>query len=254
MPTFADEEFSHRLVENFMSMFINPEVERRQVSGELPKPLELRAAQVILFPDERSPVVRVNSEVRAIAKITYVEGTVKAVGDAIYAHDIEAIESVELGPDDDPDCGHIFLFRFGKGTWLSFDFRLNRKFATSHIVRAEEFYSNAKRSLEQGEMGPFVDNLFSAVELAAKAILFVMFDFPPSVAVKATHKRIQERYNRFANLGNILPEHKKTLNRLSGLRGSARYLRGTLSISREEGVKLVNHVWDVIEDAKLRVA
>ena len=91
-------------LQNIMELFINPEVKRRQDEGLLPKPLKLFSAQVVLFPDERRHIVRINEEVRAIVKVKYKEGISKAKGDSVYENEIEAIEHAELAPDDDPDC------------------------------------------------------------------------------------------------------------------------------------------------------
>jgi len=248
-----DKEFSRRVIQNIMDIFISPAVKRRQDLGELPKPLDLRVAQVMLFPDERKPLVRINEEVRAIAKVKYKSGIAKQKGDAIYDSDIEDLEDVKLGPDDDPDCGHIFLYRLGGGTFLYFDFRRNRALAANHIERARDFHHVADYSLREGNLAAFVDNAFSAAELSAKAVLLVMYDYKPSLRVKAKHTAIHARYNIFANLGNVMPEYKKTFNRLSELRGAARYLKRPLSVTEEEAHKMLDVVGKMIEDAKSRI-
>jgi uncharacterized protein (UPF0332 family) len=253
MNVVNDKEFGRRVIQNIMDIFISPEVQRRQNMGELPKPLDLLAAQVILFPDERKPLVRINSEVRAIAKVKYKPGITKKKGDTIYDNEIEGIGNVKLGPDDDPDCGHIFLYRLGGGIFLHFDFRRNKALATQHVERAREFHHVADHSLRRGNLSAFVDNAFSAAELSAKAVLLVMYDYEPSLRVKAKHTAIHARYNRFANLGNVMPEYKKTFNRLSGLREAARYLKRPLSIAEEEAHEMLDVVGKMIEDAKSRV-
>ena len=83
------KEFSRRVIQNIMDIFISSEVKRRQDAGNLPKPLDLRAAQVIMFPDERKPLVRINEEVEAIAKIKYKSGISKKKGDVVYESDME---------------------------------------------------------------------------------------------------------------------------------------------------------------------
>ena len=105
-----NQVFSKTAIQNVMDIFVNPEVKRRQEQGELPKPLRFRCAQVILFPDDRKPLVRINEDVRAKAKVKYKPGISKKKDDPVYEGEIESIEHVELGPDDDPDCGHIFLY------------------------------------------------------------------------------------------------------------------------------------------------
>jgi len=249
----ANSEFSKRAIQNILDIFISPEVKRRQDAGELPKPLRLLCAQVVLFPDERKPLVRINEEVRAIAKVKYKSGISKKKDDKVYDSDIEGIEDVELGPNDDPDCGHIFLFSLGTSVFLKFDFRRNKALSLKHVKRAKEFYQVAEHSLRQGSLAPFVDNLFNAAELSAKAVLLVMYDYQPSLRMKTRHKTIQMRYNRFANLGNVLPEHKQTFNKLSGLRDAARYLKRPLNINGKEASEMLDIVKKMIDDAESRV-
>lgn len=254
MVTNDDHEFSKRTIQNIMDIFITPEVKRRQEAGKLPKPIELKFAQVILFPDERKPLVRINEEVRAVANIKYKPEISKKRGDPIYEGEIEAIDRVELGPDDDPDCGHIFLYFHGSSAFLSFDFRRNRALARKHIKRAKEYFKAASHSMQSSDLAPFIDNLFNAAELSAKAVLLVIYDYRPSLRTKSSHRGIQIRYNQFADLGNVMPDYKATFNRLSGLRDSARYLKRDLpTITDVEGQKMLDVVSKMIEDAEHRV-
>lgn len=253
MNTNANEEFSKRVIQNIMDIFITPEVKRRQDARELPKPLSFYCAQVILFPDERKPLVRINEEVKAKAKVQYKPGISKKKGDPVYENEIEDLCHVDLGPDDDPDCGHIFLYLKGTSMSLWFDFRRNRALALKHVERAKEFYQIADYSLKRGNLAPFVDNIFNAAELSAKAMLLVMYDYQPSLRVKATHTAIQMRYNRFANLGNVMPEYKKTFNKLSGLRDAARYLKSPLNITEKKSHEMLDIIKKMIEDAESRL-
>lgn len=248
---FTEKEI-HKIFDNFMNILIAPELLRRQEAGELPKPLKISYAQVILFPDGRKPQVRVNEEVRALCKIKYKDGIVKKVGEPVFDHEIERIEKVELSPDEDPDCAHVFLALIGGSWFLYFDFRRNEAMSLKFIKVAKEFYNSAEFSLQQGNLAAFVDNLFSAAELSAKAVLLVMYDYKPSLRVKASHPAIQLRYNRFANLGNVLPEYKQTFNKLPGLRDAARYLKRPLNITDKEAHKMLDIVRKMIEDAEVR--
>jgi len=57
-------EIARNASKHFMDIFITPEVMRRQAIGELPQPVDLRAAQIIFYPDGKKPTVRINSEVK----------------------------------------------------------------------------------------------------------------------------------------------------------------------------------------------
>ena len=79
-----------------MDLFVTPEVKRQQETGKLNKPLDLRAAQIIFFPDGRKPQVRINSEVRAIAKVKFKSGISKEPGEPIFEHDLEGLGEINL--------------------------------------------------------------------------------------------------------------------------------------------------------------
>ncbi len=238
-------EFGQRVLQQFMELYINPEVSRRQEIGELPKPLDLRAAQIIIFSDGRKTLVRINEEIRAIAKVKYTQGISKTVGEPIFQHEIEGLEEINLTEDDDPDCGHATLIKIN-GRWtVAFDFRYNKALSKKHIETARQFCESAEFSFSQRSWAPFIDNLFSASELLAKCILLSLPD--PKLRKKASHKAIQIKYNRFADLGNVDVVYRKTFNKLSGLRDQARYLKGDVSISEDEAYELLGIVKEMME-------
>lgn len=247
-----NNEFGRKVFEQFMDLFVTPEVKRRQENGELKKPLDLRAAQIIFFPDGRKPEVRVNSEIRAIGKIKLKPGISKKAGEPIFRHELEGLEEINLTEEDDPDCGHATLVRVGISKWIiAFDFRYNKALSRKHINAAKQFYESAEFSLNKRNWSPFIDNLFSAAELLARSILLSMSD--PKFRRKATHKAIQFRYNRFADLGNVEAVYRETFNKLSGLRDRARYLKGDISICEDEARRLLDIIKSMMEDASRRV-
>ena len=251
-PPDLDNEFGYRAVEQFMELFVTPEVKRRQDNGELDRPLDLRGAQIIFFPDDRKPQVRINSEVVALAMPKWKPGLSKEEGEPVYEHESEGIEDVWLGEEDDPNCGHVTLLRIG-GRWsLAFDFRYNKVLSKQHIETAEQFYEAAEFSFKQRNWSAFIDNLFSAAELSAKSILLSEPD--PTFREKATHKTIKSRYNRWHQLGNLDTTHRETFNELSDLRGGARYLKGNISITEAKAEELLSTVRGMIEDAALRAS
>jgi len=246
-----ENEFGQRVFDQFMDLFVTPEVRKRQEAGELDKPLDLRAAQIIFFPDGRKPQVRINSEVRAIAKVKFKPDLIKKPGEPVYEHELEGLGEINLTEEGDPDCGHATLIRIA-GRWtIAFDFRYNKALSKRHIETAEEFYVSAEFCLKQRKWPPFIDNLFSAAELTAKSILLSTPD--PKFRKKASHKAIQIKYSRFTDLGNVEAAYRDTFNKLSGLRDRARYLKGRVSISENEARKLLDIVKKMIEDARQRV-
>jgi len=250
-PSGQNDEFGRRVFDQFMDLFVTPEVKRRFETGKSREPFSLRAAQVIFFPDGRRPQVRLNSEIRAIGKVKLKQGISKKAGEPTYEHEVEGLNEVNLTAEDDPDCGHATLVRIGDSWTIAFDFRYNKALSRKHIVAARQFLESAEFSLSKKNLSPFADNLFSAAELVAKSILLSMSD--PRFRRKATHRAIQNRFNRFASLGNVKPVYRETFNRLSVMRDQARYLKGDVSISEDECRRLLDIVRSMMEEASHRV-
>lgn len=246
------KEFSRTVFQQFMDVFITPEVQRRQETGELDKPLDLRAAQIIFFPDGKKPVVRINSEVKAIGKVKLKQGISKKAGEDIFEHEVEGLKEINLTENDDPDCAHATLRRIGNSWIIAFDFRYNKALSRKHLEMAKQFCEAAEFSFNQRNWAPFIDNLFSAAELTAKSTLLSMPD--SKFREKTGHKGIQMKYNRFADLGNVEPVYRETFNKLSGLRNRARYLKGDITISEDEARNLLDIVEKMVEDAFRQIA
>jgi hypothetical protein len=217
-----ESQFSTSVFKHFLDQFVTPEVQRRQATGELAKPLLLRKAQVVFYPDGRKPAVRINDEVRGSLALTVKDGAIKAPGDPVYEQDIEGVSGFTLGPNDDPDCGHMTFVRLGMRWFGQFDFIYNKGTAERHLSRGMEFLSAAEHSLDRGYLGACIDNLFSAAELFAKAHLLLLSEL--RLRVKSGHRHVGTRYNYHAHIGNVEDSHRDALNTLSRLRGAARYL------------------------------
>lgn len=241
------EEVSSRIFQQFMDMFIRPEIERRQEKGQLPMPFELKAAQIVFFPDGRDTQIRLNSEVRAIAKVKLKPSITKKAGEPIYENEVEGLKEINLFQEDDADCGHATLIRIADSWIIAFDFRYNKTLSRKHMETAWEFYESAEFSFNRRNMRAFIDDLFSATELTARSVLLVLPD--PKFRKKASHAFIQMRYNSFAKLGNVNPAYCKVFNKLSGLRDRARYLRDSFWISKTEARNLLDTAKKMMQDA-----
>jgi HEPN domain-containing protein len=246
------DEIAKNASKHFMDIFITPEVMRRQDAGELPRPLDLRAAQIIFYPDGKKPTVRINSEVKVLAKMKLKPGIEKDYGDAVYANELDGLEELMLTNEDDPDSGHVTMLKFN-GSWImAFDFIYNKALAKKTIKTAKEFIEAAEFSFSHQSWSAFADNLFSAAELLAKATLLAAWS-DPEFREKTNHPAIHSRYNRFAHLGNINPVHALTFNKLSKMRYPARYSKEEFSLRQQEGQLLLDNIKSMLQEAN-RVA
>ena len=248
----TNSEFGQRVFQQFMELFVRPAVAERQAAGELAKPLDLRAAQIIFYPDGSKPAVRVNDEIKAIGQVKLRNGVSKKAGEPIYANEIGGLGNLKLAQQYCQDCGHATLMRFNDVWTIAFDFRYNKHLSNKHLDTAEEFFGLASVAYEKHHWSAFIDNLFSASELCAKAILLSMPD--KKLREKATHKGIHTRFNRFASLGNVREEHKDVFNSLHLMRGKARYLKGELTLTPEQSEELLGTVRDMIDFARARTS
>jgi len=244
------EEHYGKLLDQFLELFVLPELKRRKEKGELEDSFSLRMAQIIFYSDGRKPQVRINSEVKVLAYAKLKSGISKNKEDPIYNTEIEDLNNFHLTDEDDPDCGHATIVKIGDRWIIAFDFRYNKALAKKHIETARQFYESAAFSFKQKNYASCLDNLFSATELASKAVLLLIPD--PKFRKKTTHGGIQLRYNRFADLGNVEPKFREALNKLSGLRTRARY-HGDVPISEQDIQSLLEIVKEMITDAIKRV-
>jgi hypothetical protein len=234
-----------RTLRQMFNLFFTPEIERRRAAGLLAEPFRVTKAQV-LFLEGRPNEVRINDEVR----ISLIVKAPRALqrGDSIDGSEIEHIEGFELDSTDS-DAGH-FTAVFMNDNWLMvFDFRRNKGKASILVKSAEEFCATAEHALSQDFFGPYVDNLFSACELLAKARLITAA--AESSGIKG-HGAIHSGINRWGKLGNVDGKFVETFNRLSNARSSARYKGDDMSTQFD--AEVLGIIRAEIADLKVRLA
>ncbi len=241
-----------RVVQQAMQLWFEPEIQRRQQAGLLEVPFSLRAAQVIMFADERPYVIRLNEEVQIAgkARLKNVQGLTK--GDIISGDQIDEIQGWMLPETEDPNCGHLTIVIFRGRVYISFDFRYNKALSSELLSAADEFLKTAGDSLSRGDLRVAVDTLFSAAELAAKA--FIVSTPFPGKRPKRQHKFIQTQVNVQGKLGNIDDEFRGTFNRLFNMRRAARYLEEGLSVEPSELEAMEKTVKSFIGNTRPRIS
>ena len=213
------DEFSKRVFQQTMDIWVIPEINKRRIIGKLPTNFELRAAQIIFSLDQGFTKVRLNDEIKAVANCI-ANATIEK-GQIVKEQDIERITSIEL-TEKDPNCAHITLLSL-KGKWhISFDFRYNKRRVNEHIEASKEFLETAKDALLKNRIRAFFENAFASAELSAKAILLQLPD--KKILLGKNHRSRIESLQSWAELGNTKIEYATTLSKLCSLRSSARYL------------------------------
>ncbi|WP_166961506.1 hypothetical protein [Yeosuana marina] len=241
--TSNSREFSDNLVKNFMGLFFTPEIEKRKREKTIDSDFKLLAGQVIFFPNGTQPLVRLNDEVSANAKLKDVE--------IENGKKREIIDKITLNEKEFENCGHAtFIFLNDKLLHCSFDFHRNKAIIKNHLDSAKEFYITAEYASKENLLNAFIDNAFSSMEILAKSEL--LLEPMSGLDKKANHNRIKSEYNKRAK--NISDEFEKdkriVLNKLSELRNKARYLKGDLSFDfeKEEIMKTIEKTINRIEN------
>lgn len=241
---------AERAIQQLIAIYIRPAVEQRRAAGTLSVEQPLVAWQVVFFPDGRRPIVRLNEEVRAIIEAEFVGDGTKQPGEPMYLDEIGAISRISLA--DEPNCGHATMVQVGSRPVFGFDARYDRERAREHLDLAEQFLGTARLAWDRKWLGAFVDNLFSASELCAKATLLLLPD--PRFRAKASHAGIAAKYKWFTDLGNVDDEFRSVLSLLDGWRVGARYLGETKHRAIEEGEHSLAVVTRMLQDARERLA
>ena len=225
-----NEEFSKNVFTNIMGTFIAPEIERRKQKNLLPDDYTMRAAQVLIYPDGRPHLVRLNEEV--VAEVKFKKGIATNAPD--FAPSSADVEHIHIREESLQNCAHIIILLFKDGYRLSFDFGYNKKICNDHLGRAAEFIRTCNVALEENLLNAFIDNAYSAMELLAKANLLI--EANEKVKGKITHKAITTAFNlRFQNaVSDFELARREVLNKLANARNKARYLEGTLKMEKEE--------------------
>ena len=197
------------------SLWLMPQLERRRNAGKLTELVDLQAMQVTFREGEFA--VRVNREIRGM--MTVQATRVVEIGEESTEEDFQHAKFFELLPDE-LDCAHITM-TLAKHRWLIFfNLLLNRTQSGKFLEHARAFLRVSRLSFNEKLVGPCIDSLFSACELACKAHL-LLAAHPSAKATK--HAAIHSASNRGAKLGRIPAEFVALFNRMGELRSKARY-------------------------------
>lgn len=244
-----DEEGGENFFNHVMSLWVAPEIKRRKENGTLSDNFAIDKIQVLISPEKKPVIVRLNDEIKAQLVCKFRPSIHKQViGEPVYWKDIDDILDIKLTEHDDPDAAHITMVLFREGWKIKFDLRNNKRRAKELYDSAREFLNSAKKALDDASMRVFSDNLFSTVELFVTSQLFVMSEY--EYVRKPTHAWTQKKYNEFINIGNYKEEYKNIFNKLSGLRSGARYHKQPFKLNLDDAKGMLKVAEDLGEYTK----
>jgi len=220
------------VVEHYLNAWAAPEIQQRKHDGRLPADFSLehlQAVQVILNPEEQ-PRVKLNEEVkfRIVEEVAF--GLTES--GAIDPTDEQRSEKLEL-TDDDANAQHYTFVRRG-GVWhFTFGCQQNAQRIRDYIEMAREFLKCAEWAHEHDQPRAFVDNLFSADELLAKALHLIRAEDLEVVRSKR-HKFSASQINLARKDGRMPDAFVEHFNWLSNNRSRARYNPSAFTVDRSD--------------------
>lgn len=246
-PEADDDGFSERVLDSFVEIFWEPEIQRRggvEVTGPV------YAALAVMVPGE--PVeVRFNDEVMVVAKAKPDSPT--APGDPVTADNLDDGDDFEP-VDVDPNAGWVMWLVLPNGhQYARFDFSRNRARSLRLLELARSYMAAAQGALETLSLGPALENAMAAAELAITAQSYTFTtEAPASGGGRNSHSSRKHWTKVQAGLGNTTPDAHHTLVELGKVRPAARYGEGELPPPARVG-ELLTAVENLLDHAAARV-
>jgi uncharacterized protein (UPF0332 family) len=217
-------------------MYVIPELNRRERVGGVPPNFELHAVQ-ILFETSANPEVRLNEQVQFVIKVRdpsvlQTGQTARGTRELGFDQLMDEIEDVSLASDDRPNAAHVTMVRHSRGWSLYVDLRYNAARMAEALSASREFLDAARASANRKQTRAFVTEIFTAVELLARAQLIIGPD--PRLLNPRRHNLTRAAFNRYAKQGRVESRFSKLLNRLTDLRNPARYSLEPFSLAKSE--------------------
>jgi hypothetical protein len=226
-----DEEGVLRALSAVIATWVVPELRRRIEADQLPDGFRLKAFQLVTDAQGVPTEVRFNEDVRAVVRVRSRRDIAK--DDVVLGEAAPGAHEIIL-TDADPNAGHFTALSTGNGWMASMDLRVNARKAAEHGKAAREFLESAGASLLQGNLRPFVQNLFDATELMAEAYLLTQGESPGK-----THQGGHNRFHLAGHRGKVSRDFTGLRKRLEKLRPAGRYLKGDFVLDAFEAATMM---------------
>lgn len=119
-----DTKVQAQIWQEIHNTWVEPELEKRRASGNLPDDFKIREC-LITMPKDRAAIVAFNNEFGWRAKAKRGDGSKFTPGEAVYLHEIHEIESVYPPEVDKQRVAFIFIYWNGLSYQILCDFTPN---------------------------------------------------------------------------------------------------------------------------------
>ena len=133
-----------------MNLWVNPDIERRKLSGNFPKIFTINKC-LITFPKEKLPIVQFNDEIHWIATIEKAPGTSFEKGQPIHIYEVKSVRSVQLPAVNGKPVAFIYFRRSVRDSFqIFFDMSPNlpEKFAEKMSATDDSVGAEIAKSIQ----------------------------------------------------------------------------------------------------------
>lgn len=244
-----------KITEETIKSYAYQELHERAKAGRITLPYPLHDVHVIMYPDESRNEILLNEQVRFVGNVILSPGISPKFKQNMKANEIERILNLYPSRKNDPDAAHIMLTKLNGRWYFACDLIYNRKRVKNRFATARQFLKTADYCKEN-LMGPFVDNLFSATELAIQSIL-LLHHFK-KYSLNQSHDDTKKIFREFTSNGNLETKFADHYDTLDDLRDKGRYLNGLhgreFSLQEERASELFDITMELFEKTEERLA
>lgn len=243
----VEQSFADSLLNQYMSVWITPEIQKRKDAGNLPDTFSLERAQV-LFCLGMPPIIRLNEEVDIKIKIKVNKSIQK--GEAVFAKDIDEVAEIK-NQDDEDDFAFLILIKLSDKWCMAFNFEYDASKSKQFLKLGAEFYSSAENEYGKQRFRQMIEPLSIAAENFAKARIYLIPD--RTIRKTKTHGSIKAVVNIHARDGTIKAHQKSAFNKLLELRDPARY-DPSFGLTPEKAKELLDAIRSIAEEVNKLIA
>ena len=242
-------QHSDIMVLNCLEDLVYPEIMRRVKEGKVKLPFKLNKAHILLFSDNTKNDVLLNDEVRFQLLMRLKKGKSFKKKDPIRESDVD--EVIKIYPDkrNDPNAAHIMMVKIKNQWYFAADLVYDKEKMRKKFDTAKNFLESAKSNLDKELWSPFIDNLFSATELAAQSVLLLRHY--GKYSLKQSHEDTRKYFTAYWQNKNTAIKFVQHYDSLSELRKKARYSQGLhgrrFTLKKEKAKELLGITSDMME-------
>lgn len=205
-----DQEITKRLVEQITSLWVGPEIKRRNFKEKI-------FALLILFKERERPKVLFNFECKFKVTIDPSVGGQLIPGQPVTTEELAKHKITNITIPESLFSKYAFISAITiNGRWfIKFNFLYNKNDAQERLYKAESFF-DATKAATDNDVKSY--NLFHALEQAIHAYFLLRPEMKNKIKKSKKHRAIKKDVNLDTKLGNFPERLKDLFNSLLGKR------------------------------------